>query len=100
VQVDPIKPTLKAPGPKRLELGYDAQLSSFAFTFNLRRCNKGHEIGCLIDRRWFDKNRKTFPMVKWEVGLPARGACLHVSFCIQCLARLAIGQKSNTCVGN
>ena len=38
--------------------------------------NKGHEIGCLIDRRWFDKNRKTFPMVKWEVGLRAGGSCL------------------------
>ena len=37
VQVDPIKPTLKAPGTKRLKLKYDKLLSSFAFNFNLRR---------------------------------------------------------------
>ena len=39
VQVDPIKPTLKAPGTKRLKLKFDKPLSSFAFTFNLRRYN-------------------------------------------------------------
>jgi hypothetical protein len=38
VQVDPIKPTLKAPATKRLKLKYDKPLSSFAFNFNLRRC--------------------------------------------------------------
>jgi lipoate-protein ligase A len=37
VQVDPIKPTLKAPGTKRLKLKYDDPLSNFAFKFNLRR---------------------------------------------------------------
>ena len=37
VQVDPIKPALKAPGTKRLELIYDGPLSNFAFNFNLRR---------------------------------------------------------------
>jgi len=37
VQVDPIKPALKAPGAKRLELIYDGPLSNFAFDFNLRR---------------------------------------------------------------
>jgi hypothetical protein len=36
-QVDPIKPTLKAPGTKRLKLKYDEPLSKFAFKFNLRR---------------------------------------------------------------
>jgi len=40
VQVDPIKPTLKAPGTKRLKPQYDELLSSFAFKFNLRRFNK------------------------------------------------------------
>ena len=42
VQVDPIKPTLKAPGTKRLELNYDGPLSNFAFNFNLRRYNLVH----------------------------------------------------------
>jgi hypothetical protein len=37
VQVDPIKPTLKAPGTKRLKLTYDQLLATFAFKFNLRR---------------------------------------------------------------
>jgi hypothetical protein len=40
VQVEPIKPALKAPGTKRLTLNYDEVLSSSAFNFNLRRCNK------------------------------------------------------------
>jgi hypothetical protein len=37
VQVDPIKPTLKAPGIKQLKLYYDELLSKFAFNSNLRR---------------------------------------------------------------
>ena len=37
VQVDPIKPTLKAPGTYRLKLKYDKLLSIFAFNFSLRR---------------------------------------------------------------
>ena len=34
MQVDPIKPTLKAPRTERLKLKYDEPLSSFAFNFN------------------------------------------------------------------
>ena len=37
VQVDPIRPTLKAPRTKRLKLKYDGPLSNFAFKFNVRR---------------------------------------------------------------
>ena len=36
MQVDPIKPTLEAPGIKRLKLEHDELLSSFAFNFNFR----------------------------------------------------------------
>ena len=36
-QVDPIKPTLKAPGIELLKLKFDEPLSNFAFKFNLRR---------------------------------------------------------------
>jgi hypothetical protein len=32
-----MKPTLKAPGTKRLKLDYDEPLSNHAFKFNLRR---------------------------------------------------------------
>ena len=35
--VDPMKPVLKAPGPKRLKPNYDNLLSNVAFKFNLRR---------------------------------------------------------------
>jgi hypothetical protein len=37
LQVDPIKPALKAPGTKRLNLQYDEPLSNFAFKFYMRR---------------------------------------------------------------
>jgi len=41
VQLDPIKPKLKAPRFKRLKLRYDYLLLSFAYKFNLRRYNMG-----------------------------------------------------------
>ena len=37
VQADPIKPTLKPTGTKRLGLKRDVLISTFAFKFNLRR---------------------------------------------------------------
>ena len=37
MQVDPIKPMLKAPGTKRLKLIHGKLLSTFAFKSNLRR---------------------------------------------------------------
>jgi len=40
LQVDPIKPTLKLPGTKRLKLNCDILLSTYAFKFNLRRHTK------------------------------------------------------------
>jgi len=45
VQAEPIKPTLKAPGIKRIELKYDKSLSKFAFKFHLR-----HYIKVLVNR--------------------------------------------------
>jgi hypothetical protein len=44
VQVAPIKPTLKAPGTKLLELQYDELLSSCAFNLNLRRYGKAKKL--------------------------------------------------------
>jgi len=41
VQVAPIKPTLKAPGPMYLKLRYDGTVLNFAFKFSLRRYTKG-----------------------------------------------------------
>jgi len=46
-QLDPIKPTLKAPGIKLLKLKYDKPLSNFTFKFNLRRYSKVEGAGVL-----------------------------------------------------
>jgi len=40
VQVDPVKPTLNAPGTQRLKLKDDRPLSSYGFEINLRRSTK------------------------------------------------------------
>ena len=40
VQVDPMKPALKAPDSNRLKLEHEKTLSNFAFNFNLRRYTK------------------------------------------------------------
>jgi len=44
VLVDPITPTLTAPGTRRLELKYDEPLSHFGFKFNLRRYSEGDAV--------------------------------------------------------
>jgi len=41
VHVDPIKPTLKPPGTKRLKLKYEKLVSNFDFNYSLRRYDKG-----------------------------------------------------------
>jgi hypothetical protein len=40
VQVDPFKPTLKAPETKRSKVKYVELLSNFAFKINVRRQNQ------------------------------------------------------------
>jgi len=49
VQVDPIKPTLKASGTQRLTLKSDKPLSNVAFRFNLRRYNKAGALAAAAD---------------------------------------------------
>ena len=50
VQVDPVKPTLKAPGTKRLKLKYVTSLSNFAFKFKLRRYSWDPNADGFIER--------------------------------------------------
>ena len=57
VQVDPVKPTLKAPGTKRLKLKYDELLSNFAFPSNLRRYAAGEYLD--DDERQVGRRRLT-----------------------------------------
>jgi hypothetical protein len=42
-----MKPTMKAPGSKRLNLEHDKLVSNFAFKFNLRRYSEGLYEGIL-----------------------------------------------------
>ena len=51
VQVDPIKPTLKAPGTNRLTLKCDEPVSTFAFKLNLRRYTLEATAACPQRRR-------------------------------------------------
>ena len=61
MQVDPIKPTLKAPGIKLLKLEYDKPLSSFGFKIILRRYVKGVPLSITI-------------LAKDQLGNPKAGA--------------------------
>ena len=49
MQIDPIKPMLKAPGTKRLKLKYDEPLSNAAFNVNLRRYIEAPARGIAVD---------------------------------------------------
>jgi len=61
VQVDPIKPTCKPPGTKRLKLNDDESLSNFAFNFKLRCYPKGTAQSDLRTREAAGKQRGPLP---------------------------------------
>ena len=69
VQVDPIKPALKAPGTKRLKLKYDELLSNLAFKFNLRRYTLVLDEVSMINGELLDKLD--------AVGRAVRGGGMH-----------------------
>jgi len=48
VQVDPIEPTLRAPGSKRSKLNEDTLLSSLAFKFKLGRYSLARDCGDMV----------------------------------------------------
>ena len=67
VQVDPIKPTLKAPGTKRLKLEWDTLLSTSAFKFSLRRYTPNGEA---------DSGTHAYLLITFGVfGVPVVGRC-------------------------
>jgi hypothetical protein len=69
VQVDPIKPMLKAPGTKRLKLKHDKTLSSFAFNFNLRRYSKGLVVASASGRvTWAGAYTRPLLISTWAVS--------------------------------
>jgi len=65
VQVDPIKPTLKAPGTKLLKVISDEPLSSVGFKINLRRYNT--EIGQLTALQTLELNSNRLTSVPPEL---------------------------------
>jgi hypothetical protein len=102
MQAEPMKPTLKAPGTKRLKRTHDKLLSSFAVIFNLRRYKEGGAAhGAAIDshdvvmrlnqaptwgyRRWVG-GRTTH-----RVGTDGQCSPLHPPYC---RPRLTDGQCS------
>ena len=50
MQVEPMKPVLKAPGSKRLKLKHDWPLSKFAFNFNSRRYSEAERFTSNLDK--------------------------------------------------
>ena len=120
MQVDPIKPTLKPPGTKRLKLKYDEPPSKFAFKFYLRRYNKAahtqrffqnhdDDIKCLTisqDRTLVATGQvgRTPVVCVWEpatcgevirLNFPAvRGICA-VGFCRDAKILAAVGMDDN-----
>jgi len=68
VQVDSIKPTLKAPGSKRLILKYDQLVSNVGFNFNLRRfimddIPTNHQLIIWYGAQWFTAGPYTRSLV-------------------------------------
>ena len=81
VQVDPIKPTLKSPGAKRLKLICDDPLSNFAFNFNLRRYNT--VLDC-FSRKWrlagawgFHSSTSQLNVITWRSNNPRTTSTHH-----------------------
>ena len=82
LQVDPtMKPTLKAPLSKRLNLEHDNLLSDFAFSFNLRRYSQvsirdyvtqtgGKMLGRGLHSSTFRLNVSTFCGIRWVHHFP------------------------------
>jgi hypothetical protein len=75
VQVDPIKPTLKAPGDKRLKLKFKKLLSSLACNSSLRRYMKVLQ-NTVMKKTFADKNNQE------QLFLGAGGPGRDLEFCI------------------
>ena len=78
MQVDPIKPTMKAPGNERLKLKHDEPPSKFAFRLNLRRYFEMHDK---LDAAL--SSRQDLPHVRCRMGLQSgsvAGACTRPLF--------------------
>jgi len=56
VQVVPMNPILKPPGPKHLKLQYDIVLPTFAFKFNLRRFTTAERLRVRYDELLTDES--------------------------------------------
>ena len=81
MQVDPIKPTLKAPATKRLKLKYDKLLPSFGFNLNLRHFNQGPDFVLAV--RYGEILNILFVTITFSAGLPILVPMAGFSFAVQ-----------------
>ena len=82
MQVDPIKPTLKAPGTKPLTLKCDKLISNSAFNFNLLRYTVGNAaVRRLVEERgWSAAGPPNMPISAYRLGeLPIQSCGQSVS---------------------
>ena len=75
MQVDPIKPTLKAPGTMRLKLKHGKPLSSFAFNPKLRRYRMAANPAAIAEaRRGLRERMLASPLCDSEGFVRGRGS--------------------------
>ena len=79
VQVDPIKPTLKARGTNRLKLNPDGLLQKFAIKFNLRRYNLVYDRGTTFGLRTggrIESILMSLPLTaRWQYDMQPKVGC-------------------------
>ena len=75
MQVDHIRPMLKAPGIKLLKLKHDKPLANFAFKFNFRRYS---EVD--MGRALADRERGTGVRVRQDLGKYCRHVIVDMRF--------------------
>ena len=106
MQVDPNKPTLKAPGAMHLKLRCDGPVSNFAYKFNMRRYTVAGTDDAAWSRTVAQAGAYTRPHFQLNVSAfcGIRGACMGClggfsvvlgsirgcSGCILCLRRLRL----------
>jgi len=92
VQVDPIKPTLKAPGNGRLKLKCDILLSSFAIRVNLRRYTPEfplYMLADIVDVYYVDAYGRAVQIDPMKPVLKAPGTMLLKPICDERLSNFA-----------
>jgi len=84
VQVDPIKPTIKAPGSKLLKPSYGEPPSNFAFKSNLRRFRKATStVANLEDRQGLTLVHSSAQPEPFFVTEPLKSPSVSLKMCLR-----------------